>query len=158
MLLRCEINPAVLQGASFWAKTYSLLSHFFSHLFLAGICSFPFLRYYWICSLHIYFRRLLSCISTGAPLFSSLVLPVMNSFRSQCTQAAGKLYSFWSICLLFSTVAVHYMLVTCQVTVYRSLTHVPACGYHIPTADLKSLWGTGDRAVQFDARWNRRGV
>lgn len=73
----------------------------------------------------------------------------MVHFRSQCTQAAGKLYSnpqyilFLSICLLFSSVAVYYMLVTCHVTVYRSLTHVPACGYHLPTADLKSLWGIG---------------
>lgn len=74
----------------------------------------------------------------------------MLNFRSQCTQAAGKLYSnsqyilfFWSICLLFSSVAVYYMLVTCQVTAYRSLTHVLACGYHLPTADLKSQWGMG---------------
>lgn len=35
------------------------------------------------------------------------------------------------------------MLMTCQVTVYRSLTHVLACGYHLPAADLKPLWGTG---------------
>lgn len=35
------------------------------------------------------------------------------------------------------------MLVTCQVTVYRSLTHAPACGYHLPTTDLKSPWGNG---------------
>lgn len=50
---------------------------------------------------------------------------------------------FLSICLSFSSAAVYYVLVTCQVTVYRSLTRVPACGYHLPTADLKSLWGIG---------------
>lgn len=44
------------------------------------------------------------------------------------------------------------MLVTCQVTAYRSLTRVLACGYHLPTADLRSQWGLGgaQRSLMLD--------
>lgn len=50
-------------------------SHYLLLLFAfipIGICSFPFLRCYWICSyFHIYLHSLLSCFSTVAALFSS---------------------------------------------------------------------------------------
>lgn len=115
--------------------------YFFSHLSLLEFAVFLFWAAVEYAAIYIFICTALKLrFHWGSTVQFSVSA---HKLLENCIQTCNLSFFFWSICLLFSSVAAYCMLVTCQVTVYRSLTHVPACGYHLPAADLKSLWGIG---------------
>lgn len=166
MLLRCEIHPAAALRCFLLSQDILITLPLLLTFIPIGICSFSFLRCCWICSyLHIYLHRLLSCVSTGAALFSSVVLPVINgtvqkSVHTSCWKTVFKpaIYTFFEYLslVLFSG----SILYACDMSRYSiSIPHTCPCLWLPPPHSWPQVpvgnWG---HAVQFDAQRNSREV